>query len=162
MQLCYNYAWSTKCCWINNILIFLLSVSFVCTLLGLCCVSDKLWQVPHCGDRSVCDGKGQHTWLCEDSVTHFRFFSVVFWCGLSQCSYLVDFSLCFLVLQSCIFSVSNFPHVCAVSRLWKWRWSWAGVQDGDHTTVNPAKQRSHPSATATEETRTGGDWKRLR
>lgn len=76
-----NFAGSTTS---FKLLIFWLSVSFVCTLLRSVSVhvSDRLREVPHRGDKSVCDGRGwkylaqclQEALLCEGSVILWRFF----------------------------------------------------------------------------------------
>lgn len=147
MQPCY-YAWSTTFCWINNILIFLLNVSFVC------CASSSCTSVINCGKFhtvviTVCVMGEDKMLGCVKTQSPTKVPLKVIVRSASDSS-LFSKVVSFPIL---IFSMC----VCAVSRLWKWRRSWAGVQDGDHTALNPAKQKLYPTAAPSEKTRTGGE-----
>lgn len=146
------------------------SVSSICTPVhGSHSTIVRIVQVPHFGEM----GEGAkclrqyslQASLCEDSAVHSRFL------GFASIRRLSFNCLCFVShLCRCLFqmlikaSLSNlwnlfFLFLAIPSlRLWKWRGSWAGVQDGDHTAHNQAKQRLCPTTTPTEKARTEGKW----
>lgn len=72
----------SRSCWSSY------SLSFFCTLPLSVHVSDGLWQVPHCGDRSVCVGRGWNTWhisperlSCVRTQSSTKGSRVFLWCS---------------------------------------------------------------------------------